>query len=880
MAPAGLAVARVGAAALVAVGAHGLGLADEGGARCWSGAFSAELCCDLQSGPRGDEACWNGEFSFEVCCPRLSARPPSTPQGKGQQQQAAGAAAARRDPSEGWNWERSVPTWAQQAVRLLGEWAVPPMPVIAEFFTREMPELLALASAALRTMKLPTTYAGFLLLSQSEALDLAPPLCALLVAGFLPLALLSGERRPRKDVPEPSESYWLTRLCLLRGLGLCYLCGFLTSAFQHRALWGSKGLEPLNPSFPSGRPTPAFDLLVPALPTVPFDCLLEGISWVGVLLSVLLLWSRFSSCVVPALLWVLYLSIVNLQAPFTYAYGWEWLTCEAGFLAIFLCPLPFGVRFPASSPPPRLVLWLFRWLAFRLLLGAGLSKVGRNSSSCWRELTCTTTHYFTQPIPNPVSWFAHHAPVWVHHVEVAFTFVEQLVLPFLMLIPLKWCRRCAGLAEMLFQLMVVATGNYAWINFIGMVPCISMLDDAVLAWFLPRSVAEAARTAAEAAALHGAGVIRRVLVKLLRLLHGTLCVGLVLFMAYKSKDPIKEMFSAAPWINSYDPWFLMNSQGVFGFINKHRVNLVLEYTHGSKPRDAGTEWKALDFRCLPGATDRLPCLLSPYHSRLDWETWIQTTASMEHLFETRAPPQEYFNRFPNFLHQLVLRILHGDEDAVSLMGVPRSDVYAGGAPPTAIKARFYSYTFTDADEMWQTGHWWKREPLDAVGGIVFEAQQQPMKKSQIRKTPFGRTMALLVGVLGTVLSGAALCGCSPLVGEKSSLLSMASAASALLFFAAAFSSALLADYPKLYNSAVLGTLGRGFGVPRLPSTAWELLRGLITAGAAIAALHVAAATAAVAASEGGTKAARTWAAVRGQALLVAGPALLWWCITM
>ena len=53
---------------------------------------------------------------------------------------------------------------------------------------------------------------------------------------------------------------------------------------------------------------------------------------------------------------------------------------------------------------PVIVICLIRFLAFRLLLGAGMSKVGRNSSACWRELTCTTTHYETQPIPNPLRY--------------------------------------------------------------------------------------------------------------------------------------------------------------------------------------------------------------------------------------------------------------------------------------------------------------------------------------------------------------------------------------------------------------------------------------------------------------------------------------------
>ena len=97
---------------------------------------------------------------------------------------------------------------------------------------------------------------------------------------------------------------------------------------------------------------------------------------------------------------------VNMQAAFTFSYGWEWLTCENGFLMIFLCSPPFisilSKKYKKGYPPNELVIYLIRFLAFRLLLGAGMSKIGRNSSDCWRELTCTTTHYETQPIPNPL----------------------------------------------------------------------------------------------------------------------------------------------------------------------------------------------------------------------------------------------------------------------------------------------------------------------------------------------------------------------------------------------------------------------------------------------------------------------------------------------
>ena len=88
----------------------------------------------------------------------------------------------------------------------------------------------------------------------------------------------------------------------------------------------------------------------------------------------------------------------------------------------------------------------------------------------------------------------------------------------------------------------------------------------------------------------------------------------------------------------------MNAHGVFGFINAKRFELVLSYTHaedraaveasvsGRRGQAAGdaasaVAWAPLDFKCLPGTLDRRPCLVTPYHYRLDWETWIYTTAS-------------------------------------------------------------------------------------------------------------------------------------------------------------------------------------------------------------------------------------------------------------
>ena len=44
-------------------------VAPVGPAACWSGAYTADRCCDVANGPTGDSSCWSGSFDFEFCCP-------------------------------------------------------------------------------------------------------------------------------------------------------------------------------------------------------------------------------------------------------------------------------------------------------------------------------------------------------------------------------------------------------------------------------------------------------------------------------------------------------------------------------------------------------------------------------------------------------------------------------------------------------------------------------------------------------------------------------------------------------------------------------------------------------------------------------------------
>src|SRR5919197_826779 len=189
---------------------------------------------------------------------------------------------------------------------------------------------------------------------------------------------------------------------------------------------------------------------------------LTVVAWSGVALSAAALAGLVEAgplwlwLLVWLLLWALYLSIVNVGQVF-YAFGWESLLLEAGFLAIFLGP--------ARTAPPLPVVWLLRWLLFRVELGAGLIKL--RADPCWRELTRLRYHYETQPMPNPLSWFFHHLPEPLHRVEVLGNFFAQLVVPFFLFAP-QPVASVAGAVIVLTQAWLVLSGNFSWLNFLTM----------------------------------------------------------------------------------------------------------------------------------------------------------------------------------------------------------------------------------------------------------------------------------------------------------------------------------------------------------------------------------------------------------------------------
>ena len=453
-------------------------------------------------------------------------------------------------------------------------------------------------------------------------------------------------------------SYWYSRLVFERGLALIYLVAFIVAVNQFVPLLGERGLMPavrFVREVPFGSSPSLFYIRAT-------DTAFRAAAWAGVALSLLALSglvqrrSGLGAAAVWGLLWVLYLSFVNVGQTF-YAFGWESLLCEVGFFTIFA-----GA---SNTPPQALLNWIYRWTLFRLMFGAGLIKM--RGDSCWRELTCLDYYFETQPMPNPLSWHFHWLPRAALHGGVAFNHFVELIVPFGYFLPQPFAG-ISGLITIAFQLMLIVSGNLSWLNYLTIVLAFTTLDDRFLAW-LPVSMP------ALRAELPGQRL-------------ATYCLAAL--VALLSVPPVLNMLSPGQVMNTaFNPLQIVNTYGAFGSVTKERFEIVIEGTSDGQIADT-TVWCEYEVKGKPGDPTRRPPTVAPYHLRLDWLMWFAAMGT------ARDEPW-----FP----ELIGHLLRGDRDTLGLLDSnPFPD-----RPPQWIRASLYQYHFTTPEDRAKTGRWWRRE---------------------------------------------------------------------------------------------------------------------------------------------------------------------------
>ncbi|KAM9372756.1 lipase maturation factor 1 [Phaethornis superciliosus] len=494
-------------------------------------------------------------------------------------------------------------------------------------------------------------------------------------------------------------TFWLTRIVLLRSIALLYFVAFLVAYHQNKQLIGEKGLLPCKLYLQSVKKYFKGKINLDALSYAPtiiwfldwsdMDSILDYLSLFGLATSAFVLITGCANMVLMAVLWLLYLSLVNV-GQIWYSFGWESQLLETGFLGIFLCPLWTLSRLPQHTPPSPIVIWGFRWLIFRIMLGAGLIKI--RGDRCWRELTCMDYHYETQPVPNPIAYFMHRSPWWFHRFETLVNHFIELVVPFFLFLGRRMCI-LHGLLQILFQVLLIISGNLSFLNWLTMVPSIACFDDSSLG-FLFSPQAGGVKDHLVQMQLKGAAgeqhprprgwYVRRVV-----------NISFGLLIAYLSIPVILNLLNSRQVMNtSFNPLRIVNTYGAFGSITKERTEVVLQGTSSLDPNDPAAVWEEYDFKCKPGDLKRRPCFITPYHYRLDWLMWFAA-------FQTYEQNE--------WIIHLAGKLLAQEEEILSLMA---TNPFAGRAPPRWIRGEHFKYKFSlPGGQHAREGRWWIRKRL-------------------------------------------------------------------------------------------------------------------------------------------------------------------------
>jgi hypothetical protein len=157
-------------------------------------------------------------------------------------------------------------------------------------------------------------------------------------------------------------------------------------------------------------------------------------------------------------------------------------------------------------------------------------------------------------------------------------------------------------------------------------------------------------------------------------------------VAWLSVPVVENLLSGDQTMNtSFDALDLVNTYGAFGSVGRERREIVFEGTADAAP-DAGSVWHEYPFKCAPCDPARPPCVITPYHYRLDWQIW----------FAAMASPDEY-----PWTLRFVWKLLHNDPGTLSLLaGNPFPDT-----PPRTVRARLYIYRFAPPG----SGRFWDRK---------------------------------------------------------------------------------------------------------------------------------------------------------------------------
>lgn len=470
------------------------------------------------------------------------------------------------------------------------------------------------------------------------------------------------------DHLEPS-TYQFSSWLFVKWLGVIYFIAFVSFAYQARGLVGAQGLIPMEEYLNMAKEYYG-KIGFLNLPTLFWlnssDGMLLTVGGLGILSSMAVI-VGIARPFFLFLCWLFYLSYMNVGQDFT-SFQWDSLLLEAGFITIFFVPWQIKAKSRlAFWNAPDAIRMLYFLLLFKLMYLSGAAKL-QSGDPTWRDLTALKSHYETQPLPTWVAWVFHQAPLSFHKLSVLVVFFVELIVPFMIWMPRR-LRHTGAFFIILFQILIMLTGNYCFFNLLAIGLCFLLIDD----WSWPHHWFKEA-------SLRGP-VMTRVCPRVFQV--GLLMISLLMTVSYLARPS-----SWPNWLNHLKqklrPFHTFNAYGLFAVMTQERSEIILE---GSYNRIG---WEAYEFKYKPGDLSRNPKFNMPHQPRLDWQMWFAALSSSE-----ENP----------WLERLCQNLLQGNPEVLKLLQVnpfPEN-------PPRYLRAVIYDYHFSDFETLRKTGHWWIRE---------------------------------------------------------------------------------------------------------------------------------------------------------------------------
>ncbi|HVN93244.1 MAG TPA: lipase maturation factor family protein [Terracidiphilus sp.] len=519
--------------------------------------------------------------------------------------------------------------------------------------------------------------------------------------------LFDGSRGPRGQL--------IPRWIFLRALALIYFSAFYSLLFQIKGLIGPQGILPAREILAEVAQQFGWQRywFAPSLFWISSgSAMMMAVVWIGLIASLVALfnlWPRLSFFVC----FVCFLSFVSASGDFS-SYQSDGMLLEAGFLALFFAPRGLWPGWGADSPPSRMSWFLLQWEWFRIYFESGMVKLASGDVE-WRNFTAMDEYYQNGPLPTWIGWHVEHLPHWFHAATVGGTLALELVLVFMMFFSRR-VRLILFFIVTPWEIGVILTANYAFLNYLVLSLGFLLLDDKFLLRFAPTrwrphepdraeeatpeqslsllAVGDANLTTADIEPTHSSPRWRGFIGRLgfAREVAGLAIAALMLtWIAYNTTVqmigiPLGKNVGPMKPLIALEPFRIANQYGLFAVMTRGRYEIEFQRS------EDGTNWTPYPFQYKPQALNEAPGIYAPYQPRFDWNLWF---ASLGDWRDNEIVPLTEE------------RLLVGDRDVLTLF---RSDPFAEN-PPRYVRAVLWQYWFTTEAQKRSSGDWWRREYL-------------------------------------------------------------------------------------------------------------------------------------------------------------------------